>query len=248
MKFDVVNCSRERKRADGSTYTITTYEYRTGLFSKKAFDLFKLMFNKMMPLNAENHLQHKSEWWAYSQHFKNQLTPFKIESSLSSTFNVISDSDADYSFTGLNYNLNGEITFISRDLSKNCNLSTELFQYFVDDYIEHTNKELMTSPPTNAYETWKTLSDVIRLHRLLFNNRELKQDEDYSDLIGHPLNAFQLGLIEDNDDNRYKIKNWIELQDKSIYAEQMKKRFSSYEEGIKEVNRLYDDNLHIAYD
>ena len=246
MKFDVVSYSQERKLSNGSAYTATTYEYHTGLFSKKAFDLFKLMLNKMMPLNAEKHLQNKFAWWAYSQHFKNQLTPFKIESSLSSTFNVVSDSDADYSFTGLNYKLNGEITFVSRDIVKNCNLSTELFKYFIDDYIEYTNKELMASPPTNAYETWKTLSEVIRMHRFLFNVPD--SDEDFSDLIGHPLNAFQLGLLEDNDDNRYKIKNWIELKDESIYAEQMKKRFGSYEEGIKEVNRLYDDNLHIAYD
>lgn len=248
MKFDVVNYSRERKLSNGSVYIATTYEYRTGLFSKKAFNLFKLMFNKMMPLNAEKHLQNKFEWWAYSQHFKNQLTPFKIESSLSSKFNVISDSDADYSFIGLNCWLNGEISFVSRDISKNCNLSISLFRYFVDDYIECVNKELTTSPPTNAYETWKTLSDVIRLRRLLFNDSKLEQDEDFSDFIGHPLNEFQLGLIKENDSNRYKIKNWIELQDKSIYAEQMKKIFGSYEEGIKEVNRLYDDNFHIAYD
>lgn len=121
-----------------------------------------------------------------------------------------------------------------------------MFKYFVDDYIEYTNKELMASPPTNAYETWKTLSDVIQLRRFLFNMTD--PDEDFSDLIGHPLNEFQSGLIKENDVNRYKIKNWIELRDKSIYAEQMKKRFGSYEEGIKEVNRLYDDNLHIAYD
>lgn len=114
MKFDVVSYSQERKLSNGSSYIATTYEYRTGLFSKKAFDLFKLMLNKMMPLKAEKHLQNKFEWWAYSQHFKNQLTPFKIESSLSSTFNVISDSDADYSFAGFNcQQLHGEITFVS---------------------------------------------------------------------------------------------------------------------------------------